>query len=132
MQFLNAHEAFELKNGNIAMSMKSNKPTWMIVNPEGDTVVGPIDGQLDYYSRYVIDNFGVITVHIASPESGEASYSEWVTLYDENGKRLLPGYYYTIQPFDGRYLVWDDTSMGLLNESGYWALKVPLYDYLKD
>lgn len=123
LRFPEAIDTETLDNGNFALSLRGE--TWEIVNRKGKTVAGPFDGEVRYARE------GYIYVSLGEPyEPDEWEY--WTALYDETGKRLLPGEYLSVEPFDGRYLVRTDTSGGLLDKTGGWLIKAPLYDYLSD
>lgn len=123
----NVENVRDLKNGNLAISIKGDNPTWKIISLEGDTVAGPFKGQVSY-----VDSDDFIQVNLELCETSKEWYPYWKTIYDKTGKRLIPGYFLSITPFDGRFLVRDDTDAGLLDENGRWALKVPLYEFMGD
>ncbi len=122
LNFPDAIDAASLDNGNFAVTFSGK--TWIIVNSKGETVAGPIDGEVGYARE------GYIYVSLGQYEPVEWEY--WTALYDEAGKRLLPGEYLSVEPLDGRYLVRTDTLGGLLDKTGGWVIKAPLYDYLSD
>jgi hypothetical protein len=119
----------KLSNGNLCQNISGSNPTWKIIsptsNPSGTSVAGPFDGKFDYIRS------GLIYINLGK-YSPDSDYHYWETVYSEAGKRLIPGYYLSITPFDGRYLVYDDTDAGLLNEDGRWVIKVPRLEYMGD
>lgn len=124
--FPDAAGVYELSNGNLLLNLKGSKPSWIIVDSSGATAAGPFEGRPNYYKKD-----GVIDVMIGEPYN-EATYEYWHVIYDETGKRLIPGYYLSITPFDGRYMVQDDTDAGLVDENGKWVIKVPLNEFMGD
>lgn len=111
-----------LSSGNFALSNRDE--SWKIVNRQGEILAGPYGGEWADFARD-----GVIRVYI-SGTSGPTGYE--MTLYDEEGKRLLPGSYKKAAALDGRYLARQKEVAGLLDEKGNWVIKVPLYDYIQD
>ncbi|MPM15157.1 hypothetical protein SDC9_61523 [bioreactor metagenome] len=123
LRFPEAINAETLDNGNFALTLREK--TWEIVNRKGETVAGPFDGQVS--SAWD----GYIYVSLGEPYAPEP-WEYWTALYDETGKRLLPGEYLSVEPLDDRYLVRTDTSGGLMDKTGGWVIKAPLYDYIND
>lgn len=117
----------DLNNGTLAISLEGESATWKIISFNGETVAGPFKGQVNHFFAE-----GFLLIDLDKSETSKEWNPYWKTVYDLNGNRLLPGYYLRITPFDGRYLVQDDTDAGLLDENGRWAIKVPLYEFMGD
>ena len=123
---------FELNSGNIVIStrIQNKEPTWIIINPDGETVAGPTEGRVDYYSKQA--NNGIIYINLGMPEHGTMWDFQYIAVYDEKGKRLLHGEYLSVEPYDGKYLVRTEAVSGLMNDDGSWFIKAPLYEYRAD
>ncbi|NLO48348.1 MAG: WG repeat-containing protein, partial [Clostridiales bacterium] len=110
-----------LDNGNLAVT-HTEEGKWEIVNPAGYSVAGPFKGR--------VDNVRDGIIYVLPPESDDR-YGSFVDLYTSEGV-YLPGVYVNIIPLDGRFLVRQHNSAGLMDASGNWVIKVPLYDYKPD
>ena len=120
-----ATSAILLDNGNIALTNRGGG-TWYIADSDGKRLAGPFKGQAENYRD------GLIYVNAETVSGHNGTMKSYKTLYDMAGNRVLPDLYLDILPFDGRYLVRQDSCAGLLDEKGNWVIKAPIYDYLTD